>query len=66
MMSTFFAILFFAALAAIYLFPTWIAAHYRHHNAQAIFVLTLFLGWTILGWLIAMIWAFSRPAPHRS
>lgn len=33
-------------------------------NARAILVLNLFLGWTFIGWVVAMVWAVSvdRPA----
>lgn len=33
----------------------------RHHNRQAILVLNLLLGWTILGWVGALTWAITRP-----
>ena len=44
-------------LAAIYFLPTIIAAIREHHNAGAIFMLNLLLGWTLLGWIIAIVWA---------
>jgi hypothetical protein len=28
-------------------------------NAGAIFVLNLFLGWTLIGWVIALVWAVA-------
>jgi uncharacterized membrane protein YqaE (UPF0057 family) len=33
-----------------------------HHksNATAIFVLNLFLGWTFLGWVLALVWACTK------
>lgn len=37
--------------------PTIIAIRKNHVNVVAIFVLNLFLGWTFLGWVIALIWA---------
>ncbi len=43
----------------IYLLPTIIANHRKHTNQGAIFVLNLFLGWTFLGWIIALIWSFT-------
>jgi hypothetical protein len=27
------------------------------HDAAAIFLLNLFLGWTVIGWVIALLWA---------
>jgi len=51
------ALIVYGAMAAIYFFP-WIIAFYRyHHNVVAIFVLNLFLGWTFIGWLTALVWA---------
>lgn len=40
---------------AIY-FLTTIAARGKK-NANAIFILNLFLGWTLLGWVVALVWA---------
>ena len=42
-----------------YLLPAFIAAVRGHQNTAAIFVLTLLLGWTILGWVIAFVWSFA-------
>lgn len=40
-----------------YFMPTLVAVCRRHHNSGAIFLLNLLLGWTMLGWLIALIWS---------
>lgn len=37
--------------------PTLIALVRSHHNAFAIFLTNLLLGWTVIGWLIALIWS---------
>jgi hypothetical protein len=39
-----------------YFIPALIAA-IRHRQTLAIFVLNLFLGWTIVGWVGALVWA---------
>lgn len=45
------------AILAVYLIPS-IVSHVRHHrNTTAITVLNILLGWTALGWIIALIWA---------
>jgi hypothetical protein len=44
-------------LVAAYLLPWLIALCRGHHNATAIFVLNLFLGWTLLGWIGALVWS---------
>lgn len=42
-----------------YLVP-WCIAFARHHNKQVpIFLINLLLGWTLIGWFAALIWAFS-------
>jgi Superinfection immunity protein len=41
----------------LYFLPTVIALSRGHLSALAIFLLNLFLGWTVLGWLIAFIWS---------
>lgn len=56
-------ILLFIAIFCIYFLPSIIAHNGKHHNSQAITLLNLFLGWTILGWLAALIWACTKPAP---
>jgi hypothetical protein len=27
-------------------------------------MLNLFLGWTFIGWIVALIWAITAPAPY--
>jgi hypothetical protein len=41
----------------IYFVPTFIARSKKKRNAAAIFALNLFLGWTLVGWVIALVWA---------
>lgn len=52
-------------LLSIYLFPTVIATARRHRNATAISVLNLLLGWTVLGWIVALIWASTHDVEPR-
>jgi len=49
----------FLLLLVIYFVPTMVARSRNHINATAIFVANLLLGWTVLGWAIAMVWAFT-------
>lgn len=49
--------------AVLYVLPAIIARSQRHHNEAAILALNLLLGWTLLGWAGALIWALTRPAP---
>lgn len=45
-------------LIVLYFVPFFIAACRGHRNAAAIFTLNLFLGWTAIGWVIALVWSF--------
>jgi len=40
-----------------YFLPTIIASKRQHADKDAIFVINLFLGWTLIGWMIALAWA---------
>ena len=42
-----------------YFLPAVIAVMRQHQNTAAIFVLTLLLGWTFLGWVCALVWSFT-------
>lgn len=61
-------VIFFGLCIGLYLLPTIFAVGRNHPNRTAIFVLNLLLGWTLLGWVGAAVWAFTnkpalRPAP---
>ena len=43
----------------VYLAPAVIALLRRHQSVGAIFLLNLLLGWTGIGWLVALIWSFT-------
>jgi len=44
---------------SLYCMPTFVALHRQHHNNTAIAVLNLLLGWTFIGWVVALVWAVS-------
>lgn len=44
---------------AIHFLPTIVAALRRSRHTVAIFLINLFLGWTVIGWVIALAWAFT-------
>jgi uncharacterized membrane protein YqaE (UPF0057 family) len=44
-------------LLALYFLPTLVALLRGHHNGVAILVLNALLGWTLLGWVAALVWA---------
>jgi uncharacterized membrane protein YqaE (UPF0057 family) len=46
-------------LAVLYFIPGLIAGFRGHPNATPVLILNLFLGWTVLGWIVALIWSFT-------
>jgi hypothetical protein len=60
------AVLLVVGLAlGLYFLPWIVAAARGHHNAGAIFLLNLLAGWTFAGWVGALVWACTNPAPRR-
>jgi uncharacterized membrane protein YqaE (UPF0057 family) len=43
-----------------YFIPTGVAVSNKKTNSMAIFALNLLLGWTVLGWIVALIWALTK------
>ena len=53
------------AIVLVYLVPSIIAQRYQHPKQPAILMLNVALGWTIVGWVVALIWALNaNPAPR--
>lgn len=44
----------------VYCIPAITAWYRSHHNTAAITALNLLLGWTVIGWIGAFIWALMR------
>lgn len=42
----------------IYFIPTFLGWNKR--NSNAILALNIFLGWTFIGWVVALVWALSK------
>lgn len=49
------SMLFFVFGPALYLLPTYEA--WNHKSFNAIALLNVFLGWTLIGWVAALVWA---------
>jgi Superinfection immunity protein len=65
MLSAFVALGTLAGIAfslALLFLPTLIAKSRRHPNVFPIFLINVFFGWTFVGWVIALVWASTRPA----
>jgi hypothetical protein len=54
---------FFGFGTVLYFLPTIIAAFKSKRDTLSIFLLNFFLGWTMIGWLIALIWSAKSDAP---
>ena len=61
----YFAIFIFFVLSwlfialAVYFIPVVIAYVRRHKNILAITLMNIFVGWTFIGWLAALLWSFN-------
>ena len=47
-------------LSGAYLIPSLIAHERNRSNLLAIVALNFFLGWTLVGWAVALMWALSK------
>jgi hypothetical protein len=47
-------------MSLVYFLPFLTALIRKQHNTVSIFVLNLFLGWTFIGWVVALVWAFKN------
>lgn len=53
------AIVLFLVTLVLYFIPAIVASNRKHNNSGAIACLNIFLGWTGLGWIICLVWAFT-------
>ena len=58
-MLTPFEIMWLLGLVVIYFVPTFVAMA-RQHHAVSVFLTNLFLGWTVIGWIVALVLALTR------
>jgi hypothetical protein len=49
--------IFIVAILAIYFVPTLVA--WGKPQVGSVFLLNLLLGWSLIGWVIALIWALG-------
>ena len=50
---------FLLAIFVLYWLPTIIAIARHTHSALGVATLNLFLGWTGIGWFLALMWALA-------
>ena len=62
------ALILFLLIAAAYFAPTIVAVVRHHHQTGSIVVINLLLGWTFVGWVVALAMACGAVrapgAPH--
>jgi hypothetical protein len=49
-----------------YVIPTIIALARRHPKKGPIILVNLLLGWSVVGWIVALVWAFSSNQPPQT
>lgn len=47
----------------LYFLPSIIALARSKRDTLAIFLLNLFLGWSVIGWIVALVWAAKNDVP---
>jgi hypothetical protein len=63
-LSTFFFFPFFGSFGLVmYFLPSIIALARSKRDVLAIFLLNLFLGWSVIGWIVALVWAAKNDVP---
>jgi hypothetical protein len=53
-------LLFGLFLLLLYFLPAIKAYRDKKTNKQAILALNIFLGWTVVGWVVALVWAYTQ------
>ncbi len=54
----------FVVGTAMYFVPLIIAIIRKKSNVVAIGALNVFLGWTLVGWVVSLVWALSNAQPQ--
>ena len=54
---------FFGLGFVMYFLPSIIAFARSKRDTAAIVLLNFFLGWTLIGWVVALVWAAKSDAP---
>ena len=61
------AIIFTVSGLLIYMLPSIVAVGNNRMNTGAICLLNIFLGWTLIGWVGALVWASTKaPKPKEA
>ncbi|MEL3952899.1 superinfection immunity protein [Stenotrophomonas bentonitica] len=54
--------LFFLFAPMLYLLPSYEAWRGNHHNLIGVVLVNVLLGWTLLGWVVGLVWSVLKPA----
>lgn len=57
MMDDFLNIVVAVIAVVVYFAPSWVALARRVLHPLPIFLLNLVLGWSLIGWVVALVWA---------
>jgi ribosomal protein L40E len=57
------SIIVFCAIFCIYMIPTLLAYNRKVTNVGSVFVINFFLGWTFIGWIVALAMAAKSSLP---
>jgi Flp pilus assembly protein TadB len=52
-------------LFAIYFSPSIVGTLREHPKGGTLFLINLCLGWTVIGWIFCLIWAWTEGKPFK-
>ena len=58
-----YGILILVLITVLYFLPSICA--YRKSFASQVIILNFLLGWTLIGWVVALVWAFKEEKPQQ-
>jgi len=53
-------LLILVAGIAFYFLPSIVAHNRGHRNFVPILLVNIFVGWTFIGWIVALVWSFTH------
>jgi len=53
-------IMLFCFLVACYILPGLVSISNKKRQNSAIWTLNILLGWTLIGWVVALVWAMMK------
>ena len=58
--------IFFVLAVPLYFFPAIMAWYRQHPSVTAVLLLNALLAWTVVGWILILLWALSGPGAVES